>query len=187
MTTTYGRSGTASGLRLIRRLILFWSLLFWQGGFMFYGGVVIPIGSRILGSDLEQGQITQSVTNSLNVAGVAALAAWGWDIFSERGTSFRDRRLRQVSWCLLVLALGLLAWLHLRMDALIDADVPLVLDRRRFRTLHRWYLLVSTAQWVGSLLLSALTIRAWRDGDAARGGLVPPPKSPGHRVDGGDL
>lgn len=62
---------------LVRRLLLLWALMFWQGGFMFYGGVVVPVGSRILGSDLEQGWITRSVTNYLNVAGAVALALWG--------------------------------------------------------------------------------------------------------------
>ena len=42
------------GVRSVRRLLVVWTLAFWQGGFMFYGGVVIPVGSRILGSDLEQ-------------------------------------------------------------------------------------------------------------------------------------
>lgn len=59
-------------MRMIRRLLLLWSLMFWQGGFMFYGGVVVPVSSRILGSDLEQGWITRSVTNYLNVSGAVA-------------------------------------------------------------------------------------------------------------------
>ena len=35
---------------VIRRMVLLVSLMFWQGGFMFYGGVVVPVGGRILGS-----------------------------------------------------------------------------------------------------------------------------------------
>jgi hypothetical protein len=171
-----GNSGH-TGMRMMRRLVLIWTLIFWQGGFMFYGGVVVPVGSRILGSDQEQGWITRSVTNYLNVAGAVCLIAWGWEVFAERGASPEGRRLRWLSWWLLVLALGVLAWLHVRLDDLLDLDGFLILDRRRFRSLHQWYLSVSTAQWVVSLLLSSLTIRSWRDADAARSGgaTVPPP------------
>ena len=151
---------------MIRRLLLLWALMFWQGGFMFYGGVVVPVGSRILGSDLEQGCITRSVTNYLNVAGAVALAVWGWDLLAEPGSSLGQRRLRWLSWCLLVLTLGVLVWVHLRLDDLLDLEQSVILDRRRFRSLHRRYLAVSTAQWLGCITLSALTIRAWRDGDA---------------------
>jgi hypothetical protein len=155
---------------MIRRLLLLWALMFWQGGFMFYGGVVVPVGSRVLGSDREQGFITRSVTNYLNLAGAVALAIWGLDILAEPGESHRGRRPRWLLWGLLILALGLLAWLHVRLDALLDPDESVILDRRRFGSLHSWYLTVSTVQWIGCVMLTALTVRAWRDGDAIDGG-----------------
>ena len=46
-----------------RRLLLLIGLMFWQGGFLFYAAVVVPVGTRVLGSETEQGFITQSVTN----------------------------------------------------------------------------------------------------------------------------
>ncbi|AGA28564.1 hypothetical protein [Singulisphaera acidiphila] len=175
---TKGGSGHSVHMSILRRLLLIWTLIFWQGGFMFYGGVVVPVGSRILGSDQEQGWITQSVTNYLNVAGAVCLIAWGWDVFAERVASPGGRRLRWLSWWFLVLALGVLAWLHLRMDDLLDLDGFLILDRRRFRSFHQWYLSVSTAQWVVSIMLSSLTIRSWSEGDAAQsGGATAPPPS----------
>src|SRR3954463_10179322 len=42
-------------MQLIRRFMLLVSLMFWQGGFMFYGGMVVPVGGRILGSETTQG------------------------------------------------------------------------------------------------------------------------------------
>src|SRR4029077_10489490 len=96
---------------VIRRMVLLVSLMFWQGGFMFYGGVVVPVGSRILGSDLEQGSITRSVTHYLNLAGAVALPFWAWDILAERGSSRRVRRLCWALWSALLLTLGLLVWL----------------------------------------------------------------------------
>jgi hypothetical protein len=87
-----------------------------------------------------------------------------------RGTSPGGRRLRWAIWGGLVLALALLVWLHPRLDDLLAPEDVMVLDRRRFRSLHERYLIVSTVQWVGCLLLTALTIRAWRDEDAIPAG-----------------
>ena len=151
---------------VLRRWLLLWALMFWQGGFMFYGGVVVPVGSAVLGSEREQGFITRSVTNYLNLAGAVALAVWAWDLWAGRGISSGGRRLRWAIWGGLVLSLALLSWLHPRLDELLDPRDALVLDGHRFRSLHRRYLIVSTAQWAGCLLLTALTIRAWRDEDA---------------------
>ncbi len=133
---------------------------------MFYGAVVVPIGSAVLGSELEQGFITRSVTNGLNLAGAVTLAVWFWDLSAGRGMSCGGRILSWSIWVGLVLSLALLAWLHPRLDELLDPEGYLVLDRPRFHSLHRNYLMVSTVQWVGCLLLSALTVMAWRDEDA---------------------
>jgi hypothetical protein len=153
-------------MTVVRRWLLLWALMFWQGGFTFYGGVVVPIGSAVLGSEREQGFITRKVTNYLNLAGAVALAVWGWDLSAMRGTSPIDRRLRWAIWAGLVLSLILLVWLHPRLDELLDPENMMVLDRHRFRSLHERYLIVSTVQWAGCLLLTALTIRAWREEDA---------------------
>jgi hypothetical protein len=155
-------------MTLVRRWLLLWALMFWQGGFTFYGGVVVPVGSDVLGSEREQGFITRKVTNYLNLAGAVALAVWGWDLSAGRGMSPGGRRFRWAIWCGLVLSLALLVWLHPRLDDLLAPEDVMVLDRRRFRSLHERYLIVSTVQWVGCLLLTALTIRAWRDEDAPR-------------------
>jgi hypothetical protein len=63
----------------------------------------------VLGSELEQGFITRSVTNYLNLAGAVALAVWGWDLLGMRGTSTGGRRLRWVIWAGLMLSLVVLA------------------------------------------------------------------------------
>ncbi len=154
-------------MTVVRRWLLLWALMFWQGGFTFYGGVVVPVGSDVLGSEREQGFITRKVTNYLNLAGAIALAIWGWDISAMRGLSPGGRRLRWAIWAGLVLSLAVLVWLHPRLDELLNPEDVMVLDRHRFRSLHERYLMVSTVQWVGCLLLTALTIRAWRDEDVS--------------------
>ncbi|QEL15327.1 hypothetical protein [Limnoglobus roseus] len=145
---------------LLRRLFVLLTLMFWQGGFMFYGGVVVPVGADILGSDREQGFITQRVTDYLNAAGAVALLVWGWDTAAGRG-----RRIRWAAWGLLVAMLGVQVGLHPRMDALLAADEGRVLDRPAFRRLHQGYLLASTVQWAAALGLLAATLRAWRAED----------------------
>ena len=151
---------------LVRRWLLLWALMFWQGGFTFYGGVVVPVGADVLGSDRDQGFITRRVTNYLNLAGAVALTLWGWDLLAIRGASASGRRLRWAIWAGLVLTLALLVWLHPKLDELLVPDDAAILDRRRFRAVHERYLIVITVQWVGCLLLTALTLLGWRHDDA---------------------
>jgi hypothetical protein len=107
------------------------------------------------------------VTTYLNTAGAVALAAWCCDISVGRGMSPGGRRLRWMIWAVLAMSLALLAWLHPRLDASLDPEGFLVIDRARFCRLHRLYLVVSTVQWAGCGGLSALTIGARRDEDSA--------------------
>jgi len=132
---------------------------------MFYGAVVVPVGSNVLESDQLQGWITRSVTNYLNAAGLVALIVWGVEILTTSDLCSKRRRFRWATWTLLLLLFGLIAWLHIRMDALLDVDGFQILDRPRFRVLHSWYLTISTIHWAGSLVLLATTLLAWRAED----------------------
>ena len=145
------------------------TLMFWQGGFMFYGAVVVPVGSEVLGSHREQGFVTRSVTNYLNGAGVLCLAVWCWDVFQGRRTGSKWHRLRWILWATLAAALALQGWLHLRLDELLDPQAFHILDRHGFNRLHQWYLIISTIQWIGAIVLAVLTIWAWKENDAANG------------------
>jgi hypothetical protein len=153
-------------LTIFRRALLLWLFLFWQGGFLFYGAVVVTIGSDVLGSDFAQGLITRRVAIALNITGFVVLLAWIWDLVAE-GTIYGRRR--WAVWIFLMLTLAVLTWLHPRMDELIDANRQALVDGGRFRHLHRWYLRTCTAQWIGSLVFTVWTLQAWRasDGDAA--------------------
>lgn len=155
-------------MRILRRLLLLLALMVWQGGFMFYGAIVVPVGSEVLGSHREQGFVTRSVTNYLNVAGAVCLAVWCWDVVTERGAGLGWQRLRWVGWVLLVILLGVRVLLHLRLDELLDVETFSILDRPRFHLLHQGYLIVSTLQWGVAVVMTALTIRTWRDADSAR-------------------
>ena len=48
---------------------------------------------------------------------------------------------------LLAAALGVMAWLHVSLDALLNVETFSILDRLYFRLLHQWYLNISELQW----------------------------------------
>jgi hypothetical protein len=122
----------------------------------------VPAGSDVLGSHLDQGFVTQRVTNYLNLAGAAALAMLGWDFAASSDAVRWRRRLRWALWGVLAVTLIALVVLHLRLDALLDADEHVILDRSAFRTEHRLYLNISTVQWVAGLAALLLCVAAWQ-------------------------
>ena len=127
---------------------------------MFYGAVVVPVGAEVLGSHRQQGFITQQVTDSLNLVGVAALAVWACELAAINKSN--GRHYRWAAWLLMALLMVALIWLHPRMDEMLNAEELTVVDLPRFRRLHQWYLSLSTVQWLTAVLLLALTLRAWR-------------------------
>ena len=144
---------------VIRRMLLLVSLMFWQGGFMFYGSVVVPVGGRILGSETKQGFITQSVTNYLNLAGAVCLIVWLEHLWHDR-----QNGVSKLEWGLwsfaAVSAIGL-PGIHVQMDHLLGVESSSVLDPERFGRLHRIYLVTSSLQWLASLALLFLAVLRW--------------------------
>jgi hypothetical protein len=151
---------------LFRRFLVMTALLFWQGGFLFYAAVVVPVAQEVLGSHLRQGFVTRRVTNRLNLSGAIALAI----VALELATSDRKRRrrlARAILWLGMAAALALLVWLHIHLDSMLDPDQRLILDREQFYTSHRAYLWISTVQWAFGVVFLWLTLAAWRAADQA--------------------
>jgi len=142
---------------IARRFVVLHAFLLWQGGFVVYGGVVVPVGAEQLGSDTLQGFITQQVTVWLNAFGVLWCAALAWDCHAVRGDALRG-------WAVALCAalLVVLLAVHPQMDALLDEESQAVLDRTLFRRLHQVYLGVSTLHWLLAMLVAWRTLRAWR-------------------------
>lgn len=129
------------------------AVAFWLGGFTFYGGVVIPVGIKVLGSHLRQGFITQQVTAWLNVIGTFALSILLWNTLAIWRVRERVLRIGLAStWVAMVLIQIELFIMHPMLDRLIDAHARAILDEDRFGFLHRVYLISSTAQWVAGLI-----------------------------------
>jgi hypothetical protein len=149
-------------MTLLRRFVLILFIAFWQGGFMFYGGVVVPVGASVLGSETEQGFITQSVTNYLNVAGAVCVIVWGVVLKFDGPRSPRLARAGWILWSLIVAALGIQIGLHIVMDRWLDSASRTILDEGKFIRFHEAYLTTSTVQWLMGLALLAVTLGAWR-------------------------
>jgi hypothetical protein len=149
---------------LLRRFLVLTALLFWQGGFLFYASVVVPVGQHLT-SHREQGFITREVTDYLNLSGAVALVPLAWDGAAGRDPSPRRRIWRWVVWLGMALALALLAWLHPRLDELMDSASLNIADRTLFRERHRVYLWISTVQWALGVTYSIFMLSAWRAED----------------------
>jgi hypothetical protein len=150
---------------VFRRMVLLVSLMFWQGGFMFYGGVVVPVGAAILGSERKQGFITQSVTNYLNVAGAVCLGVWLEHLWRDRRKGVS--KLEWGFWTFAAVSVIVLAGLHVRMDHILSTEVSSVLDPEWFGRFHKLYLLTSSVQWLLSLALLFLAVLRWYRRDSA--------------------
>jgi hypothetical protein len=148
---------------LLRRFVLILCIAFWQGGFMFYGGVVVPVGASVLGSETEQGFITQAVTNYLNVAGAVCVIVWGVALRFDGPPASRTARAGWSLWSLIVVALGIQIGLHIVMDRWLDTASRTIIDERKFIQFHEAYITTSTVQWLLCLALLGLTLVAWRN------------------------
>jgi hypothetical protein len=148
---------------MIRRMLLLVSLMFWQGGFMFYGGVVVPVGARVLGSETEQGFITQSVTNYLNAAGAVCLIVILEHLWHNRRHGVG--KLEWSVWSLATFSVAFLAVIHRQMDQVLSVDSSSVLDPGRFGRFHKIYIATSTLQWLASLAMLLLAVVRWKQQD----------------------
>jgi hypothetical protein len=148
--------------RFARRFVLFQAFLLWQGGFLFYAAVVVPLGTEVLNSAFAQGLVTQQVTNALNLIGLAWHLAFAWDVLAADDPSRRRRWWRAGLGGGSLLVLVALALVHRRMDTLL-VDQVIVGDDGfpPFRRWHITYLWLSTAHWVLGLATAALTLAAW--------------------------
>ena len=146
-------------MQLLRRFLVIQALLLWQGGFLFYAAVVIPIGSDLLGS-WAQGTVTRHVTDRMNVIGAVTLLILAWDQWAN--PALNCRKCRWALWIVMTLSLVALALLHPAMASYVDgAGSGSAWEFGTFYFWHRVYLYVSTAQWVAGLGYVAVTLRAW--------------------------
>lgn len=159
--------GGREWLVLARRYLAVGALLFWVGGFTFYAGVVVPVGTAVLGSAQAQGAITRQVTVYLNLAGGVALVLLMVDVAGTRGEGRPGRWGRWLACAGMAVILLVLVGLHGWLVGFIDPETGELTQRRVFRGGHRWYLWLSTVQWMLALVYLGLMLAAWRREDRA--------------------
>jgi hypothetical protein len=158
-------------MTIFRRFLVFAVLCFWQGGFVFYSSVAIPVGHRVLETHRKQALLTKDVAYFLNLAGMVSTLPLLWDLFAPDPSLLR-RRVRAALWAMVLATLLVQVHLYRELNAMFP-DVMEGNDPPSFTPLHRVYLWVSTAQFaaaVGYLLSSLL---AWRAQDCASGNAGP--------------
>ena len=134
--------------------------LFWFGGLTFYMAVVVPIGSEILGSDV-QGEVTSQVTSYINLASLVAatlIFLRGW----KRSSRWLMVCASLITLCSLLMVV-LRRWLLERMLGEVSSgeatgeygasEFQLWLDTWSFYSLHRVYLWVTTFQWLCGVII----------------------------------
>lgn len=138
----------------IRRILVVLALAMWIGGLTFYAGVVVPVGTEILGS-VEQGFITQQVTGLLNLFAAGACVILMWDIVRERS------RAKVVAYLVLLITQIGLFLLHPQLDALLDPANRVVNESETFYSWHRAYLWTTAVQWLAGLgYLASVAVRS---------------------------
>jgi hypothetical protein len=164
-------------MALVRRFLVLAVLMFWVGGFTFYGAVVVPVGLHVIGVK-EQSRVTGPSTFVLNVAGAFALVPFLWDVLRCGDASVRRQGVRWVSWAGMALTLAVLFWLHRLLTLHVLAGLPS--NDPVFHAMHRGYLWVGTLQWVCSLVFTGASLGAWRAEDRAQGQVLgaTPQKAP---------
>jgi hypothetical protein len=144
-------------LRFVLRFLAFQSLMVWQGGFVFYALVVVPVGSGLRG-ETAQGFLTRQVVPWLAVVTWIALSLGAAEILTCRPR----RRPRLSLWIAAALLQLLLHDLYARVDAQLDPVQETIRDYSRFYTAHAYYLCTAGVQWALLLVASGLSLYAWQ-------------------------
>jgi hypothetical protein len=143
----------------IRRYLVLLLFALWWGGFTFYSVVVVHTGHKILKSRVRQGFITQKVTLQLNALGVVTLGGLAWELALARRRS--GWKLATSSWVIMAVSLGVLYWLHGRMDEMLDLQARTITNDAGFNSLHAVYLTISTVQWIMMMYFGGWLLWAW--------------------------
>jgi Domain of unknown function (DUF4149) len=154
-------------MTIFRRFLVLAVLIFWQGGFVFYSAVAIPVGHRVLEPRRKQAVITNNVAYYINLAGMASVVPLLWDVFA-RDPSERRRWVRVALWFVVLATLLTQLYLYREMNAVFP-EVMQGNDPPSFSLQHKAYLWVSTAQLAAAIGYLVCALFAWRAQDRADG------------------
>src|SRR5262249_38549097 len=149
---------------LVRRFLVMLALIFWQGGFMFYGAVTLPVIRELFGS--EGSFVTQRVTMAINLAGTIAVLVMFFDIYPS---PLPAKRWRWLVWLAMFVPQPILVWMHHEMTSQMFARGFRPNFAAFMQYWHRPYLLLCTVQWLAGMVFVWQSLRAWRAGDRTPG------------------
>lgn len=145
---------------LLRRFLVTLGLVFWQGGFMFYGAVTLPIIRDLFST--EASFVTRRVTLGLNLAGTVAILLMFIDLYLS---PLASKRWRWLVWLVMALPQPVLVWTHREMSAqMLQTGFRPSLEGF-MANWHRIYLGLSTLQWLAAMIYMWISLRAWRNED----------------------
>jgi len=150
-----------SFLALFIRFAACWTLAAWQGGFFLYSAFVVKIGSRELGSDLEQGFITRRVTIVLENLGWLAIACGAAALLTTRFGTIAAKRTAWVMWGAILTAHAVLHHQWHAIDDMLDSTTHSIRDGDAFHVAHRVYVFTASIQFVLCLIVSGIVLDAW--------------------------
>src|SRR5438067_5280668 len=105
---------------MMRRFLALVALMVWQGGFVFYSAVVVPVAMSVLDPPALQSFVTLEVTRCLNLAGAVALSVLALEVGLTTDSSRRRRAARWLCWALMLAALVVLFLLHPHLVRFMD-------------------------------------------------------------------
>jgi hypothetical protein len=171
-------NGSRQLLVAVRRLLVVAAYALWIGGLVFYGSVVIPIGTRIVGSHTTQGFVTQQVTWVVNVLAIPALGVLVWNLAAEwRSAAPVSGGVLLCTWLLMVASQAALFVMHPALSRMLEPQGRTVLDQPRFDPLHELYIKTTAVQHLAAVVHLYFVLLIW--GRSRPAGKDAPPPAPG--------
>jgi hypothetical protein len=145
---------------LLRRFLVTLGLLFWQGGFMFYGAVTLPIIRDLFPG--ESSFVTRRVSMTINLAGTLAILLMFIDLYASSAPS---KRWRWLVWLVIALPQPVLVWMHREMSTqMLHTGFNSGIEGFMLYW-HKPYLYLSSLQWLAAMIYIWLSLKAWRAED----------------------
>lgn len=151
---------------IFRRFLVLGTLIFWQGGFMFYGAVVVPLARAVVNPPSDFAFVTQIATLIQNVVGLVTVGVLWWDLRASTDTDEKRARRRWQLWAFLVLGVVLLFLVRLPMDQRMDRATKSIVTEGLIPW-HVTYLWIATMQWAAAVWYAIVLLKAWQSEDSS--------------------
>jgi len=154
--------------RAIAQYICVFAIVLWLGSFSVYSAFIVRVGAKVVGG-LEQGYVTQKVTDGLNVLAAVMLVCMAVDILLHRKYIAKILlALRGLGFVTIAVSLVLLLYFHNQLDALLDAETMAKPPHAQFSPLHQNYQLTITFMWCACVVDLAIMLHGHRAAAAAK-------------------